>query len=106
MFCNITLVRYKKGEEIPTRGVVKHPFKVHVWGAFCSQGIVGFHMFTQNMDGKLYHEILTNNLFDQAYHLLGESWTFMILSTRQGLRSLFLRINVLRFSIGHHIPQI
>ncbi len=33
-------------------------------------------MFTQNIDGELYREILTNNLFDQAYHLLGESWTF------------------------------
>src|SRR6266508_5886908 len=33
-------------------------------------------MFTQNMDGELYRKILTNNLFDQAYHLLGESWTF------------------------------
>jgi transposase len=76
MFRNTTLVRYKEGKEKPTRGVVKHPFKVHVWGAFCSQGIVGFHMFTQNMNGELYREILTNNLFNQAYHLLGESWTF------------------------------
>lgn len=76
MFRNTTLVRYKEGEEKPTRGVVKHPFKVHVWGAFCLQGIVGFHMFTENMNGELYREILTNNLFDQAYQLLGGSWTF------------------------------
>ncbi len=33
-------------------------------------------MFTQNMDGELYREILTNNLFDQAYHLLREFWIF------------------------------
>ena len=73
MFRNTTLVHYKEGKEKPTCGVVKHPFKVHVWRVFCSQGIIGFHMFTQNMNGKLYREILTNNLFDQAYHLLGES---------------------------------
>ena len=76
MFRNTTLVRYKEGGEKPTRGIVKHPFKVHVWGAFCAQGIVGFHMFTENMNGELYREILTNNLFNQASELLGESWTF------------------------------
>jgi len=76
MFRNTTLVRYKEGEEKPTRGIVKHPFKIHIWGAFCAQGIVGFHMFTENMNGELYREILTNNLFNQASQLLGESWTF------------------------------
>ena len=33
-------------------------------------------MFTENMNGELYCEILTDNLFDQAYDLLGESWVF------------------------------
>jgi len=36
MFRNTTLVRYKEGEEKPTCEIVKHPFKVHVWRAFCS----------------------------------------------------------------------
>ena len=54
MFRNTTQVRYKCGESIPRRVTVKHPFKVHVWGAFCAKGIVGFHMFTENMNGELY----------------------------------------------------
>jgi len=74
MFSNKTQVRFK-GER-PSRGVVKHPFKVHVWGAFCARGTIGFHMFTENMNGDLYREILTENLFEQAQQVLGKSWIF------------------------------
>jgi hypothetical protein len=63
MFRNTIQVRYKDGEPIPSRPVVKHPFKVHVWGAFCAKGTVGFCMFTENMNGELYRKILTENLF-------------------------------------------
>jgi transposase len=76
MFRNTTQVRYKCGESIPRRVTVKHPFKVHVWGAFCAKGIVGFHMFTENMNGELYREIVTENLFEQASQVLGRRWTF------------------------------
>ena len=76
MFRNTTLVRYKSGESKPRRVVVKHPFKVHVWGAFCAKGIVGFHMFTENMNGELYRNIITENLFEQASQVLGNRWTY------------------------------
>ena len=42
MFHNTTQVHYKSGEPRPRRATVKHPFKVHVWGAFCAKGTVGF----------------------------------------------------------------
>jgi hypothetical protein len=61
---------------MPRRVTVKHPFKVHVWGAFCAKGTVGFHMFTENMNGELYREIINENLFEQATQVLGNRWTF------------------------------
>lgn len=76
LFRNTTLVRYKIGEEKPRRAVVKHPLKVHAWGAFCARGIVGFHCFTENMNGELYRDILTKNLFTSATRVLGKRWTF------------------------------
>ena len=33
-------------------------------------------MFTENMNGKLYQEILTQNLFEQAHQVLGNGWIF------------------------------
>ena len=47
-----------------------------MWDAFCAKGTVGFHMFTENMNGKLYQEILTQNLFEQAHQVLGNGWIF------------------------------
>lgn len=76
LFRNTTLVRYKIGEEKPRRAVVKHPLKVHAWGAFCANGLVGFHCFTENMNGELYRDILTKNLFTSATRILGRRWTF------------------------------
>src|SRR6266498_5108046 len=76
MFYNTTQVRYKSGEPRPCRATVKHPFKVHVWGAFCAKGVVGFHIFTENMNGELYREILTENLFEQTRQILGNRWVF------------------------------
>src|SRR5205085_102928 len=58
------------------KGVPKHPAKVHVWGAFSARGTIGFHMFTQNMDGPLYREILTNHLFENASRVMPKRWIF------------------------------
>ena len=44
--------------------------------AFCAHGTIRFHLFTENMNGELYREILINNLFDQAQQLYGGSWKF------------------------------
>ena len=76
MFRNTTQVHYKCEESILRCVTVKHPFKVHVWEAFCAKGIVGFHMFTENMNGELYREIVIENLFEQASQVLGRRWTF------------------------------
>lgn len=76
MFRNTTKVRYKEGEIKPRRATVKHPFKVHVWGAFCARGIIGFHSFTENMNGELYRDILTKELFSKAQQIIGKTWTF------------------------------
>src|SRR3990170_3022203 len=33
-------------------------------------------MFTQNMDGRLYREILTDHLFENASRIMPSRWTF------------------------------
>ena len=34
--------------------MVKHPFKLHMWGAISTRGKIGMHVFTENMDRHLY----------------------------------------------------
>jgi len=67
---------HKVGTSVPYKGIPKHPAKVHVWDAFSVRGTIGFHMFTQNMDGQLYHEILTDHLFENASRVMPKCWTF------------------------------
>src|SRR5215208_6981059 len=62
MFRNTQLVRYKAGNPRPQRAMVKHPYKVHVWGAFSARGPIGFHMFTGMMNAKVYCQILESHL--------------------------------------------
>jgi transposase len=76
MFRNTMQVRYKSGRPRPSRGIVKHPYKVHVWAAFCASGTVGLHTFTEKMNGEVYRNILLEHLFEQAYDKLGNVWTF------------------------------
>src|SRR5215469_12039333 len=54
----------------------KHPFKIHFWGAFSASGTIDYYMFTENMDGNLYREILTNNLFPSASETMPKNWIF------------------------------
>ena len=106
MFRNTTQVRYKSGEPRPRRATVKHPFKVHVWGAFCAKGTVSFHMFTENMNGELYREILTQNLFEQAHQVLGNGWIFQQDNDLKHRARLTVSLIVREFLIGHHTLRI
>ena len=106
MFRNTTQVRYKSGEPRPRRATVKHPFKVHVWGAFCAKGTVSFHMFTENMNGELYREILTQNLFEQAHQVLGNGWIFQQDNDPKHRARLTVSLIVREFLIGHHTLRI
>jgi len=76
LFRNTTLVRYKIGEKKPRHAVVKHPLKVHIWEAFCARGVMRFHCFTENINGKLYWDILTKNFFTSATKILERRWSF------------------------------
>src|SRR6185369_14351080 len=38
--------------------MVKHPFKLHMWGAICARGKVRLCTFVENMDRHLYRKIL------------------------------------------------
>jgi transposase len=40
----------------------KHPPKVHVWGCMASAGVGRIHVFTENLDGELYKQILKDHL--------------------------------------------
>ena len=54
IFRNTQKVYYKSGTQPPHKPMVKHPYKVHAWGAFSAKGPIGFFLFTDTMDGVLY----------------------------------------------------
>jgi transposase len=74
MFRNTTLAWSKDGK--PIQPMVKHPFKIHVWGAINVKGKIGMHMFTENLDRHLYRQILDDHLYNNADELLGHRWIF------------------------------
>jgi transposase len=76
MFQNTQKVFYKAGTQPPRKPMVKHPYKVHAWGAFSAKGPIGFLLFTGIMDGCFYREILTENLFENANSIMGRCWVF------------------------------
>lgn len=51
----------KEGEEIQEE-VESFPQKVSLWGAICYWGKVSFHVFTQNLNGSRYRELLQKRL--------------------------------------------
>jgi DDE superfamily endonuclease len=67
MFRNTQLVRYKAGNPRPQRAMVKHPYKVHVWGVFSARGPIGFHMFTGTMNARVYCQILESHLLPNIH---------------------------------------
>lgn len=68
-------VHYMAGTEQLQHPMVKHPYKVHVWSAFSMRDTVSFHMFTENMNGELYCQILANNLAN-IQTVMGRGWVF------------------------------
>jgi len=54
----------------------KHGTKVHAWGAFSSLGRLGFHLFTENLNEKLYIHILENHCMLPAMNQFGSNWRF------------------------------
>lgn len=74
MFSN-TIKAWSRNAQ-PIAPMVKHPFKVHVWGAISAKGKVGIHLFTENLDRHLYRKILDDHLYDNADVLHGRNWVF------------------------------
>ena len=56
--------------------MVKHPFKLHVWGAISERGKIGFHVFTENLNHHIYRKILNDHLYDNANMRYGDQWIF------------------------------
>ncbi|GBC03809.1 hypothetical protein RclHR1_05330008 [Rhizophagus clarus] len=74
-FRNTQIVRYKAGNLRPSHPMIKHPYKVHVWGAFSHQGPIGVALFTGKINSAKYREILQFQLLPNAYHA-GYGWKF------------------------------
>ena len=55
--------------------MVKHPYKVHVWGAFSRQGPIGVVLFTGKMNAEKYRDILRSQLLSNA-NRAGNGWHF------------------------------
>ena len=75
MFRNTQQVRVKCRKPRPSKPMVKHPYKVHLWGAFSKRGPIGFYLFTGRINAKKYCEILTEKLFPNASRA-GRQWHF------------------------------
>ena len=56
--------------------MVKHPYKVHAWGAFSAKDQVGFLLFTRIIDEVFYQEILIKSLFENARYVIGKCLVF------------------------------
>ena len=68
---------------------------------FVHRGAVGFHCFTENMNGELYRKILTENLFPNASNLLGKIMDFPTRQRPKAHRQVnFLKKNAQKFLIG------
>lgn len=75
MFRN-TCLAWSRSDK-PVAPMVKHPFKLHMWGAICARGKVGMCTFVENMDRHLYRQILNENLYDNATSIYGrQRWIF------------------------------
>ena len=74
-FRNTQLVRYRRGDPRPCRGMVKHPYKVHSWGAFTAQGPVALFLFTENLNAQRYCGILKSFLIPNISKV-GRRWYF------------------------------
>jgi hypothetical protein len=59
-------IRPEDKENLPPAEQAKYPGKVNVWGAFCSSGVCGLRVFTQNMDANLYRDILDKTMLPSA----------------------------------------
>ena len=56
--------------------MVKHLFKVHIYDAISIKGKIGMHIFTENLDRYLYHQILDNHLYDNINLIYSHRWVF------------------------------
>ncbi|CAG8709722.1 12493_t:CDS:2, partial [Rhizophagus irregularis] len=74
-FHNTQIVYYKARNLHPVHPMVKHLYKVHIWGAFCHQGPIGIVLFTENMNSAKYCKILQSQLLPNTYHA-GYKWNF------------------------------
>jgi len=54
----------------------RHAGKVHVWGAISARGKVALPTFTDNLDARLYQDILDKHLIPNAWSLYPNIWYF------------------------------
>ena len=58
----------------PHKLTVRHPGKLHVWGAIHMKKKIPLYIFKQNLNADLYCHILEWNMLGQAYESLGTNW--------------------------------
>jgi transposase len=75
MFRNTQQVRYRRGSPRPHRSMVKHPYKIHAWGAFSARGPISLVLFTENLNSQRYCKILETHLFPYISQA-GRRWRF------------------------------
>lgn len=61
--------------EVQPKAKLSHPIKINVCAGITSKGVTRLYLFTENMTGELYKNILSSTLLPDAKKLLGKRWT-------------------------------
>ena len=72
-----TIRRWSKNPKAEVKRIPKNRQKILVWGGFSIKGLVGYHSFTNIMDGTYYIQILQDHLIRNARKQFGRRWRLL-----------------------------
>ena len=72
-----TIRRWSKNPKAEVKRIPKNRQKILVWGGFSIKGLVGYHSFTNIMNGAYYIQILQDHLIRNAWKQFGRRWRLL-----------------------------
>ena len=72
-----TIRRWSKNPKAEVKRIPKNRQKILVWGGFSIKDLVGYHSFTDIMDGAYYIQILQDHLIRNARKQFGRRWRLL-----------------------------
>ena len=72
-----TIRRWSKNPKAEVKRIPKNRQKILVWSGFSIKDLVGYHSFTNIMDGAFYIQILQDHLIRNARKQFGRRWRLL-----------------------------